>query len=129
MDNEYTKMCDCEEVQGKWEPKLGDRYIYTRTGLEVLLHDMKTFKECWPVNPFGGKFIFLPRIEDLLGWLGKGMDSLRNWQNEQWMVSIKNSKGDIEWASDSMFDFPEKAFLEAFMVYAHGLTWNGEAWV
>ncbi len=29
MDKQYIKMCDCPEIQGKWEPKVGD-YVWRK---------------------------------------------------------------------------------------------------
>lgn len=122
MDSELIKMCDCPEIQDGWEPKVGDRYVYSRTGLLCMISDMAPFKECYPVNPFGGKFIFIPRIEDVLERL------VPKYHESQLGAMIAMAEFNVAFVRMKNFDDKFiKSALNYFMHLSHNKTWYGEA--
>lgn len=93
----------------------------------------------WPVLAVAGEIIFIPRIEDVLEWVGdKAHCLVRLSDAEIDMEEIKekrvrwllNGYDDCGHAYDiSYADSPIKALLKAYMHLSHNKTWNGEEWV
>jgi hypothetical protein len=129
MDKELIKMCDCPEIQGMWEPKVGDVYFYTPTKT-ILPVDMQFIRTCNELGmPSSDMRLYIPRIEDVLGWLGDRVSSLHN-HISNWTVAHQYFNG-LDRCLDLCGDEGDtllKALLKAFMHLEHNKTWNGEAW-
>ncbi|MCK5235487.1 MAG: hypothetical protein KAR06_00765, partial [Deltaproteobacteria bacterium] len=75
MDKELIKMCDCPEIQDRWEPKDGDRFYNTHFKGHWMLPDREACEggdecECcnWEEHEVKESkyIIYIPRIEDVL---------------------------------------------------------------
>ena len=134
MDKELIAMCDCPEIQDKWEPKCGDIVMYLDDvesgapsaiyqfpdgyGKHVVEHpEFKTLS--WDKE----NFIFIPRIEDVLEWLeGRTSKIVHHWDG--WRIHIRETENTTRYGPAILV-----ALIKAYMHLDHNKTWNGEAWV
>ena len=150
MDEELIKMCNCPEIQNKWSPKVGDIVIlpYKASPADAL---EQTFISEAMGNGYvmagvplalayeNSSLIFIPRIEDVLGWLG-----------DRWHALVRQSDAELEmedgekrWIMDSYdeggiagnsytADCPVKTLLKAYMHLEHNKKFvrpkHGKAW-
>jgi hypothetical protein len=126
MDNELIRMCDVPEIQDRWEPKLFDTVAHKKRRYKAHVSYI-----CLPrmdiTDKHGkhhsclladGNIIYIPRIEDVLEWLGERIEKLCRVHNENWHTTPF-----IERADTAI-----KALLKAYMHLEHNKTWDGEAW-
>jgi len=125
MDKELIAMCDCEEIQGRWEPKVGDRVLAEseQEWTEAIITDVR-------IRTVGLAYlnnfhlwvqteccIYIPRIEDVLEWLIS--EHHKTWRSVFDVVAEFRGK----WNSAI------KALLAHFMRLEYNKSWSGEAWV
>lgn len=140
MDKELIAMCNCEDIQEKCEPIMGGLF-YTAAVLHVIADIHNSGKFTLVSRPKLGEWllyrtegIFIPRIEDVLEWLGdliSGVSRELNGHNVYgWIVSgwhkdkrTGHQAHNCHWADTSI-----KALLKAFMHLEHGKTWDGAQW-
>lgn len=138
MDSELIMlmaMCNTQEIQDKWEPKKGDKFIaeyalwtigdatFRYTGK----HDEVPVKDKYPVptqvcpEGWGCKegMIFIPSIEDLLEWLGDSINSIKQYKG-RWIVMTH-----LGYIADTLIE----ALLRAYMHPNHSKQWDGNAWI
>jgi len=85
MDETYIRMCDCPEIQERWEPKLGDKVFYRSEFNCDVISFVVEVRSLW-ITPFDGGYhnwaddmpgyskedvIWLPRQEDIQEMLPK----------------------------------------------------------
>ena len=121
---EYIKMCDCPEIQGKWQYRRGDWHAF-REGDEWMTC-------CDTADNFIGfegscGAVWLPRqdqlqemVEALCGTWEALLVELSSWHSP-W-GALHN-----EYASS--FKSFEQAWLAFVMHEKHNKHWNGEEWV
>jgi hypothetical protein len=108
IDRELIQMCDVSEIQDRWELKRGDQYVYRLSGKSNII--VKKERSLM-IRERKHKFVYIPRIEDVLEWLvpyKEHVDMKDNW---------------VHW-----LDITIKAALDLFMHLEHNKTWNGERW-
>jgi len=127
---ELIRMCDCEEIQGRWEIKAVDRvwllqhnkfaHIVEIDG-NLVIHDADVLKRrTW--KGMKNETLYIPRIEDVLEWAEVvHMDFIGE---NKWAVGPKYHSGPAHYATT-----PLKGLLMNFMHLEHGKSWSGEAWV
>lgn len=122
MDKELIAMCDCPEIQDKWEPKVGDMYLVHLNGsIHPITYDQ--LDKVKTVEFYRGCRTFIPRIEDVLKWLGDRLKLL------EWLPTIQYFQViDIHGYDFTAYTTIE-ALLKAYMHLEHNKTWNGEIWV
>ena len=146
MDKKLIAMCSCREVQSMWEPKMGDICVSSIDSCGTSRFKSQ-FKE-WPKNAqvvraikgdyirtcyaigsgqksYKREFFFIPRIEDVLEWLGDKFSGLTKNDSTGNYVGIYYTKTGSD-AQDS--DIPIKALLKAFMHLEYSKTWDGKQW-
>jgi hypothetical protein len=129
-DKELIRMCDCEEVQSRFKPKVGDK-IYTANDGEIhtvikVLSGMRVALEVSFNAIYQAKnHTFIPRIEDVLEWLGDRFVQLR--RINQLTRQVGHSGGCTFHKSTGVYD-DLKTLLKAFMHLEHNKTWDGEQW-
>ncbi len=153
---EYVKMCDCPEVQGTWEPKVGDSHCYwpNYNAAESIPEDYKEIikeasistiisledvecphcEELFEVAPFD-KFtpqddhIFLPRQDQIQEWL------YDHFGNTDCYILFERCFGWV-WTDDTELGQKQTKFMMSleqlwlafYMHEKHGLAWTGEKW-
>jgi hypothetical protein len=142
MDKELVTMMDAPEIQGKWKPKPGDRYISTigTTGTRAFWKQLSG-KMIRVIIGLSGENIrgsylngptdtrnkydafWIPRIEDILEMLGGRFDMLRQNIPQSWDCHLKT--GTYTYVATT----PIKALLKAYMHIEHGKQWTPEGWV
>lgn len=118
IDKELIAMCNCPEIQDRWEPKVGDRYMVHLNG-SIHVIDYHTMKQVEGEDFYRGLRTYIPRIEDVLEWLSGMVISLHG--NGLSYVVTRDSMCEVA-------DTPIKAILKAYMNLEHEKAWNGEAW-
>jgi hypothetical protein len=121
-DKELIRMCDCEEVQSRFKPKVGDRF-YDLKNQEI--HYFGDVTGLYGDEPCKGEYvqmatakpsgwartgiptIFIPRIEDMKEWLDSNGEIAEELRLEN--ITIK-------------------FFLSLFMELIHNKIWDGEQW-
>ena len=128
----YTRMCDCDEVQGEWKvPKDDDLYAWRGIVDEVAIFGLRRLlaKET-------ADYVWLPRqdqIQEMMGWtpgstyawLYEGVIGFKElWT--QWSRYVPEQE-----ISDYMklFNSFEQLWLAFYMYEKHGKTWDGAKWV
>jgi len=130
MDN-YTKMCDCPEMQNGWVPKIGD---WTDKGLIVSIskryiesRNLRPFpqlsiKNQSVVNKDKDNVIYLPSIEQLMGMV---------WNKEEEDPGhLMGRIGDFFY-SDKYTGDPDsmrELWLAFVMHECYDLKWSGTEW-
>ena len=120
-DNELIKMCDCLEIQGRWEPKFGDICMYRKDKANVIGYTdgiLSIRREHTGDYLRTDKAIFIPRIEDVLEWVEGQFDMLRRIGPKVWDCHLRHP---VYKTSDT----PIKALLKAYMHIEHGKEWDG----
>jgi hypothetical protein len=153
MDKELIAMCDTPEIQGKWEPKEGDRFFVEYEGdtwhIGGARVPMKGSHGEWDTCDVGcgccaegidGRYIWLPRLEDVLGWLdneGWKLSSENIGDGPSMWVSVDAPKPEgikydsCSWGAGVFYDGETyiQATIKAFMGIEHNKQWTGERWV
>ena len=123
MDKEYIAMCNCPEIQEKWEPKVGDRMVFKDESEEQIVDDIAIrYAKDYPQE----NVIYIPRIEDVLEWLGDGFRTLQ-LSNSGFVCFFYHTSSRRTFKS-KWADTAVKAVLKAYMHLLYNKTWNGEAW-
>lgn len=130
MKKDFLKQCDCPEIQNLWGQKLGDVYHCPAMSAIAMLTDKETFELSLSLVGMNGR-VWLPRIEDVLGWLGDRfytlelMDSIGTWRVQFWQGENPRSLHGAPAGATSI-----EALLNAFMYLRHGKTWlrTGIGW-
>ena len=137
MDKQYIAMCDTPEIQGQWEPKVGDR-IYSNILQGIKFVETNIFNS--PLKSVMIKnSIWLPRQEDIQEMLtslytvdGMLADFDELWNDERW--ADKDSlakpypgvqKGQGIWG---IFHTIEQIWLALYIREVHKKTWSGKEW-
>lgn len=113
--DQYIKMCrEAEEIQGLWEPKEADKYIYNE-------HE-------WYMPPnacFGeaNNSIWLPRIEDLINISSDGIFGCDN--DDHWLDEFYGYNEVFPNANDSIII----RILKFTMLNLYNKSWDGEKWI
>ena len=149
---QYIKMCDCEEVQGPWEPKKGDYYfpkgnwwhpdLERVDGVEILNfsrpdkttpveYHYPATKDRFRLTEHGScpcsHHVFLPRQDQIQEWF--------DWRKYDVSVCWCAKPFKLEWSDDPMETFGvngdsmEQLWLAFYMYEKHGKVWDGEKWV
>ena len=122
---EYVKMCNCPEIQGRWELKEGDWVCWPISIIEAF--NYSDF-DAWTVEGIkeeGGFWIALQcQLQEML-------KPPIQWQmahrENDYVASVMPEKKNITiycYASTA-----EQALLQLVMSELHGKKWNGEEWV
>ena len=153
---QYIKMCDCEEVQGPWEPKKGDYYFpkgnWWHPDLErvdrveilsfsrpdktapVEYHYPAT-KDSFRLTEHGScpcsHHVFLPRQDQIQEWMKKSYDYILTMVLYfHLFCSCKEMFCGVY--SSKAFRHPlktmEQLWLAFYMYEEHGKVWNGDEW-
>lgn len=134
----YVRMSDCEEVQGQWEPKIGDR---TNIGVVVdaaklvgapwvlSLIEEGPFKKCecpsHQLKEIMEHLIWLPTQDRIQGMLGD--QATTNGYVWTCLLMERRLNGKIP-SNIAMLTW-EKNWLCIYMHEKHNKTWDGEKWV
>jgi hypothetical protein len=130
IDKKLIAMCDCPEIQGMWEPKVGDAIVFKYGTGDYPGNVIKPFKrrpfdqriegyfdklphqtENTNAGVMTSRLIYIPRIDDVLEWLvpyKEHVDMKDNW---------------VHW-----LDIAVELALDLFMHLEHSKTWDGETW-
>lgn len=132
----YTKQCDCPEIQGLWEPKVGDCITVksNRPGISFIM--LPTH-----MRPIGmtlkEEYLWLPRQEDIQEMLQPAMISQYwpyttmgthpDWNKMKalWLWFEKQSPKDQE----MLMSLNVTEFWLAFYMSFHNKRWTKEGWV
>ena len=124
----YIKMCDCEEVQGLWEPKDGDRIKpYARFGEKRWLRETL---ETWghSHNPWGwsretkSAYLYLPRQEDIQEMCGQSA--------YEFLYACAKTASEMVTAGEYFGETTlEEIGIRWFMIRVHNKHWTKEGWV
>jgi hypothetical protein len=143
MDKELISMCDCEEVQKMWKPKDGDQCVLSSepelVGIEIAdiwMHGH--FRDDWEGitddeqmelgrQSYKKDYLFIPRIEDVLEWLGNRFTHLM-MSGGHWVVSGWNQYNKQDEEPHVHERTPIKALLALLMHIKHNKTWDGNQW-
>lgn len=126
LKDNYTKMCNCPEIQDGWEPKVGD---WTDCGIiseymnadSIIVYNQRSghFPE------FGlDELKWLPTIEQLMEmvWVKLGTYCSNKMNSLTWGVwDFYNTTTDDA-------DSGQELWLRYFMHELHNKSWNGERW-
>jgi len=128
MDN-YTKMCDCPEIQDGWKKKLGDK---TNKGIIVqFLHGPNRSLLIKAKGRFYSKdeLIFKPTIEQLMGMVIKGgcWFDLQCSGKNTWAFKLLPLGGDGKYIVQ-LCRTPEEALIQGVMHELYNKKWSGERW-
>ena len=133
------KMCDCPQIQNRWEPKMYDYVIDRLIGIQhIIIYPCNTLfttdTNTWYSHKLENDkdmvqedLIWLPRLDQLLEMLGtKYMWELCN-EEERYSIII----GETDEFAVMAFQghTPEQAVLQGVMHELHGLKWDGKGWI
>lgn len=150
----YIKMCDCPEIQGEWEPKVGDWVGHTGSSPQPIT--VISCIEEWRGSPISlgenyglsqkSWLIYLPRqgqLQEMLSqiimkrdneklnftyhlYTNKNISDEKLWFKFQKLYHIHD-----ETDKDFYFigDTPEQALIQGVMHELHGKARDGEKWI
>ena len=140
MDKDLIAMCDCPEIQDRWKPKKGDQYYWEcqdSDGMDNLI----TNEGAYSIKRHGIKRVYIPRIEDVLEWLGTRLAGMKQLSSlspvwDVFIIPHLANKGPHEILPICRAESEQhssgialiKALLKAYMHFERGKTWDGEAW-
>ena len=150
---EYTCQCDCEEVQGQWEPKPGDFIHYTTSPPACYKDEIKDINDVEQIcmcSEFG-KEVEKREWGDKIAWIEyEGHDHIVKYEKPIWLPTQDQIQGMLDIKGlDSMWIFflrfyvnqdwiiseyalkfkTHEQLLLAFYMWRKGKTWDGEKWV
>ena len=123
---EYVKMCDCPEVQGKWEPRnnarqRGDTY-WVKPHDEGLDGHLKEFAHNFVGLPWAD-YIFLPRQDQIMA-----MCFDKTWGLQTILYRLKEFSTMDPGISITVSGTMEQLLLAFYMFTEHDKEWWGEKW-
>lgn len=131
-DDIYHKMVNCPEIQGQWEPKVGNR---TNKGVLVELNNKVANGYCvYKTVRFHycrSELIYHPTQEDLEGMLPhkEGRYYSLGWgADEQGVVRYKFNIYQWQKLQETFYGTARETLAQGVM-HGHGKRWDGEGWV
>jgi len=137
---QYVKMCDCEEVQGRWEPKKGD-YYFPRGDWWHLDMEREDEVDILTSSPWENRMIPVQyhhpatknrfrttehgTIECSAHTLLPRQDQIQEWINGSPSDLIGRLWIWCRYRNATM----EQLWLSFYMHEKHGKVWDGEKWV
>jgi hypothetical protein len=133
IDTELIKMCDCPEIQDRWEPKVGDRVADRTEHMWIIIRvlnvacmnrqriEVLSIPNGRTDTIYAETAIYIPRIEDVLEWCDNAVP-------EHWGLKVQELISLIyrqRWYEDDTF---LHGLLKAYMHLEHSKTWDGEVW-
>lgn len=126
---EYIKMNSCPEIQGEWEPKVGDWYYVDNEDelveATICMNAMATKYE----RAYGSNMVWLPRqdqiqdmLQDFMWVVAKGPTA-----DGAFIAFVDVPPGKVE--TRCYAPTAEQALLQLVMLEIHGKKWNGSEWV
>lgn len=132
-EDNFTKMCDCPEIQDGWEPKVGDwtdrgviiyiRFLSVKTYLACSYRQEETGREIKEYGNVKHDLIYKPSIEQLMGMV-KHNDYwyVQHDMFDRYVVSMKP-------AYKKRFVHEREVRLAFVMHELHNKRWGaGERW-
>ncbi|MCK5017216.1 MAG: hypothetical protein KAS32_09095 [Candidatus Peribacteraceae bacterium] len=140
MDKELIAMCDCSEIQYRWKPEVRDVVkcshgigVVSRTDTSSYKIDANKFPiSAWYLNEESYGNIFIPRIENVLGWLEVHEERIGSPIAFITRTLAGGYGIDIEVDTDFKYrrlctgDILIKALLKAFMYLEYGKEWDDD---
>lgn len=121
---QYVKMCDCPEIQSKWnlEKVFEPHYVCN-----------KRLKTTQSINRFGNsrrtlkkEYTWLPRQDQIQDMMGKDYENTLDMLCDFYaVITVDQPTGFQQMFEVSM----EQLWLAFYMYEKHGGIWDGEKWV
>jgi len=130
----YIKMCDCPEVQERWEPGRWSEIYCPVYNCQIGCGKHENiYLGSSPLPESAGNFLYLPRQEDIQGWLREAFDCsdwflVVGWHDFNQTV-YPGSIGFNNFYEDLGVDVGlEEAWLRFYMHEIHNKHWTEEGW-
>ncbi|MBA7679673.1 hypothetical protein ES703_87975 [subsurface metagenome] len=128
---QYIKMCDCLEIQGKWKPEEGDFYVplgkdyINGHGSIDVVSGVRAIREEKRIEYLTGG------IYERLAWLPRQDQVQEIWSPtvEPWFGVILAFISWFETINPDKYQSVEQLWLAFYMYEKHKKTWTGERWV
>ena len=140
MDKQYIAMCDTLEIQGQWEPKIGDRFYIDESEVADTHRDMiglhiyddeaeifykgyhSTYEIGWwlPRQEDWQNLLFASHYAPALPVKKKAMDFM--------VLNMHKEFIDFWESRIGMFEQPVEYWCALYMWIAHKKTWTEEGW-
>lgn len=133
---EYVRMCDCPEIQGRWKSEQGD-YCFFRDRFFRAMHITAINDgKGWALLPRDANYGWLPRQDQIQEMMG--IDSVSTFETAVYEMFFESDNHahynatpewrTLDYDSSERFATPEQLWLAFYMYEKHGKVWDGDKW-